>query len=173
MATGPKPNPEIVKDEILEYLRREGLAVYHVEPDMWPTDRSVWWDSERVPDYKKFVTAAKTNGARMLLYFVQELTEETMSAVEDALEMAGLEPDEYREYAREIGDLRAYIGFTSRLGLGFASEGMFYWYDLEAPWYESLADLMEELEMSGMSFARGTAEDDEGTPPMGNFYSNN
>jgi len=109
----------------------------------------------------------------MLLYFVQELTEEMMAAVEDALELAVLEPDEYREYAREIGDLRAYIGFTSRLGIGFASEGMFYWYDLESPWYETLAELMEELEMSSMSFAKGSAEEDEGNPPMGNFYSNN
>lgn len=175
MASTPKPNPQIVKDEILEYLRREGLAVFHVEPEMWPTERTVWWDSDREPDYRKFVTAAKAAGAQMLLYFDQELTEETLGEVEDSLELATLEPEEFREYARELGDMRSYIGFTSRMGIGFAKDGIFYWYELESPWYEQLMDLMEELQMSSLPYdsRRGEPDEDEENPPLGNFYSNN
>jgi len=117
--------------------------------------------------------AAKSAGAKMILYFDQELDEETLDDAEDALELAVLEPEEYREYARRLGDLRAYLGFTNRLGVGFATEGMFYWFDLEAPWYEELADMIEDLHMS--SFPRSAAEPDEEDedPPLGNFYSKN
>ena len=175
MTPASKPNPQIVKDEIVEHIRREGLAIYHVEPEMWPEERSVWWDTDRVPDYKKFIVAAKSAGAKMILYYDQDLSEDTIADAEDALELAVLEPDEYREYARQIGELRSYIGFTSRLGVGFASEGMFYWFDLEASWYEDLVDMLEDLHLSG--FPReglGAADEDEDpNPPIGNFYSNN
>ncbi len=111
----------------------------------------------------------------MILYFDQELDEDAISDAEDALELAVLEPEEYREYARRIGDLRSYIGFTSRLGVGFASEGMFYWFDLEAPWYEDMLDMLEDLHMSGFPHQVTGIDDDEEDedPPLGNFYSNN
>jgi hypothetical protein len=176
MARASKPNPQIVKDEIVEYIRREGLAIYHVEPEMWQNERSVWWDTNRSPDYKKFIVAAKSNGAKMILYFDQELDEDAISDAEDALELAVLEPEEYREYARRIGDLRSYIGFTSRLGVGFASEGMFYWFDLEAPWYEDMLDMLEDLHLSAFPHqVPGLEEDEEEDedPPLGNFYSKN
>ena len=173
MARASKPNPQIVKDEILEYLRREGLAIYHVEPEMWPNERSVWWDTNKAPDYKQFIVAAKSAGARMILYFDQELEEDTIADAEDALEMASLQPDEYREYARQIGDLRSYIGFTNRLGIGFASDGMFYWFDLEAPWYEELMDMLEDLQMSSIPFGSAEEDDEDKNPPLGNFYSKN
>lgn len=179
MAQVSKPNPQIVKDEILEHLRREGVAVYHVEPEMWPNDRSVWWDTNRVPDYKKFLATAKSAGAKVILYFDQDLTEETIADAEDALELATLEPDEFREYARRIGELRSYIGFTNRLGIGYASEGFFYWYDLEAPWYEELMEMLEELQLSQFPFSADPGfeedddDDDDQKPPLGNYFSKN
>lgn len=142
---------------------------------MWPEERSVWWDTGRVPDYKKFIDAAKSTGAKMILYYDQDLREETIADAEDALELAVLEPEEYRDYSRQIGELRSYIGFTSRLSVGFANEGIFYWFDLEATWYEELVDMLEDLHLAG--FPReglGAAEEDEDeNPPLGNFYSNN
>lgn len=171
MAPPSKPNPQIVKDEILEYLHREGLAVYHVEPEMWPNERSVWWDTNRAPDYKRFILAGKTAGARVILYFDEDLAEETLADAEDALEMAALEMEEFREYARRLGELRSYVGFTCRVGIGYASEGIFYWFDLEAPWYEELLGMIEELHL--LNFPREGGPDEEEEPPMGNFYSNN
>ena len=93
MAPASKPNPQIVKDEIVEHIRRESLAIYHVEPEMWPEERSVWWDTNRVPDYKKFIAAAKSAGAKMILYYDQDLSEGTIADAEDALEVAVLEPE--------------------------------------------------------------------------------
>lgn len=178
MAPDMKPNPQIVKDEILDYLRKEGLAVYHVEPDMWPNEKSVWWDTDKVSDYRKFIVAAKSSGAKMILYYDAELSEGMLAEAEDALELASLEPEEFREYARSIGDLRSYLGFTSRLGIGFALEGLFYWFELEAPWFEELVDILEELQLASLPYGEGMAsdsddDDDPGKPPMGNFYSNN
>lgn len=173
MGTPSKPNPQIVKDEILEYLHKEGLAIYHVEPEMWPNERSVWWDTNRVPDYKKFIVAAKSAGAKMILYFDQELDEEAIADAEDALELAMLEPEEYREYARRIGELRSYLGFTNRLGVGFSTEGMFYWFDLEAPWYEELGEMVEDLHMSSFPHQSAGPDEEDEDPPLGNFYSKN
>jgi len=175
MAPASKPNPQIVRDDILKAIRKEGLSVYFVEPEMWPNDRSVWWDTNKVPDYEQFLLAAKSMGVRMMLFFDQELSETTIADAEDALELAVLEPEEFREYARRIADFRSYIGFTSRLGVGFASEGIFYWYDLEAPWYEELLAMMEDLHISDFPFDPNAEpeEDEGGEPPRGNFYSNN
>ncbi|WP_031499382.1 hypothetical protein [Bryobacter aggregatus] len=143
---------------------------------MWPSDRTVWWDTEQFPDYTKFVVAAKTNGTKMMLYFDQELTPEEMADAEVSLEAANFEPEEFRDYSRRVAEMRSYVGFTSRLGLGFTSEGLFYWYELEAPWYQEFLSLIEDLQMAGITYGDDLDEiddDDDKDPPMGNFYSNN
>lgn len=176
MAQPTRPNPQILKDDILELLKKEGLALFHVESDMWPNDRTVWWDTDRYPDYKQFITAAQAAGARMILFFDEELGETEINEAEEALDAASLPPEEYRDYARRIGDLRSYIGFTNRLGIGFASDGFFYWYDLEAAWYEDLMDLIDSLQLAGFGGANPDdfdEDDEDPNPPKGNFYSNN
>jgi len=166
-----------LKDEIPEYLRREALAVFRVEPEMWPGDRAVWWDTDRAPDYREFVASAKAAGIRMMLYFDEDLTENKVADVEDALELARVEPAEFREYSRRIAELRSYLGFTGRVSLGFTLDGFFFWYEMEAPWYEDLQDLLEELHLFGSGYAPVDAEDDDEDddkePPMGGFYSRN
>lgn len=141
---------------------------------MWPNHRTVWWNSDLQPDYRQFIAAAKAAGAKVILYFDQDLTEESIEEAEQALELARVEPEEYREYARAIGEFRSWIGFTCRVAIGFASEGMFYFYDLESDWYSNMLDMVEELRLSAYPFD-GSDDDDEpgGNPPMGNYYSNN
>lgn len=175
MAKAPKPNPQILKDDILKYLRNEGLAIFQAEANTGPTERSIWWDTKQSPDYKEFVTAARTVGAKMILFFDEELQGEEIFEVEEALEAAELEPEEYREYARRIGELRSYVGFTSRVCIGFASDGHFYWYDLEAAWYEDFIDVLDELNLAaiGLRDPEDLDEDEDEVPPRGNFYSNN
>lgn len=177
MAKAPKPNPQILKDDILKYLRSEGLAIFQAEPDTGPTERSIWWDTKGSPDYKEFVAAARAVGAKMILFFDEELEGEEIFEVEEALEAAELEPEHYREYARRIGELRSYVGFTSRVCIGFASDGYFYWYDLEAAWYEDFMDLLDELHLAGIGHGDpddfDEDDDEDEVPPRGNFYSNN
>ncbi len=176
MAQASKPNPQILKDDILDYLRREGFAVFHVESGGWPSEQAVWWDTVKAPDYKDFITAARATGAKMILFFDEEMDEAEIADAEDALETAELEPEQYREYARRIGELRSYIGFTSRLGIGFSSEGSFYWYDLEAAWYEDLVEVLDDLHLAGIGMGDDLDDDEDeedGKPPLGNFYSNN
>lgn len=160
-------NLQILKDEILEALRREGMGVFHTEPDLWPADRSIWWDTDRRPEYREFITAAKTAGARMVLFFEQELGEEAIMDAEDALESAGVPPEEYREYSRRIAEMRGYSGFVSRIGIGFSLDGLLYFFELESEWFRELMDLIEELTMSD-SPTNGADSD-----PLGGYYSNN
>ena len=177
MAKAPRPNPQILKDDILKYLRSEGLVIFRSEANTGPTERTVWWDTQGSPDYKEFVATARAVGAKMILFFDEELEEGEILDAEEALEAAELEPEEYREYARRIGELRSYVGFTSRVGIGFASDGHFYWYDLEAAWYEDLIDVLDELNLAGIGLGDpedlDEDDDEDEVPPRGKFYSNN
>ncbi len=171
MPKTPRPNPQIAKDEILQFLKKEGLSVFHVEPDMWPENRSVWWDTEREPDYKKFVAIAKAAGVKQVLYLDEDLQDTTVKSAQASLEMARLDPEEYREYAHALAEFRSYEGFTCRVCIGYALESIFYWYDLEALWYMDFLDLIDELHAASFAYRRD--DDEDGEPPMGNFYSNN
>ncbi len=176
MAKTVRPNPEILKDEIPEYLREQGVVVFPVDPEQGPVGQVMHWDAKRWPDFRAFVAAAKALDVRLMMFLAEELTEDRIQEMEELLEGVDAEPAEYREIARHVGQLRSQIGFTGRVGMGFTHAGTLYWYEVEAPWFEDMALLQEELHvLSGV--LRGPMslddEDEDEEPPMGNFYSRN
>lgn len=176
MAKGVRPNPEILKDEIPEYLQAEGFAVFPVDPELWPAGQAIWWDTTRLPDYQAFAATAKALDVRLMLFYREELTEEHMEELEEMLEGVSSEPVEYREIARHVGQLRSHLGFTGRVGIGFTHAGSLYWFEVEAPWFEEMEKLQEELQILSAAY-RGPLtiddDDEDEDPPMGNFYSRN
>lgn len=176
MAKAVRPNPEILKDEIPEHLQQEGFVVFPVDPALWPAAQAVWWDTARQPDYRAFVATAKALDVRLMLFFREELNEDHLEGLEEMLEGVSIEPMEYREIARTVGQLRSHLGFTGRVGIGFTYAGSLYWFEVEAPWFEEMEKLQEELQILSAGY-RGPLtdedEDEDEDPPMGNFYSRN
>lgn len=167
-------NPQILRDDILTFLEKEGTPVFHVEPEMWPDNVDIWWDTKRYPDFKAFLSVAKASGAKIVLFFEQELTEEMIQATEDSLEVAGMEPEEFRKYSRQLAEYRNYIGFITRIGLGFQQDKFLYWYEAQSPWYVEYMEMVEDLTMMG--FGGGMPlddEDDDADPRHGGYFSNN
>ncbi len=177
MAQSVRPNPQILKDEIPEFLRSEGLGLFPVDPALWPAQQAIWWDTRRQPDYRAFLATAQSVNSRLILFFEEELTEERLEQAEDLLEGVSEDPVEYREYARRLGQIRSHLGFTGRVGIGFSHGGSLYWFEVEAPWYEQLQELEEELQLAGTGlgpdFDLDDPDDEDEDPPMGNFYSRN
>lgn len=154
-----------LKTEILEHLESEGFVVFHGYSRLADTDSFVAWDSERFPDYKTFVAAAKSAGVRLMVYHHREFTPAHIDEASDRLEDADLPADEQRQFERRVRELRGYEGFTCALELSFDFEGRVYMFNLRAEWYEDYLDMLEELDISVPE------EDEQG--PMGGYYSSN
>lgn len=169
-------NPQLLRDDILKHLQDEAIPVFHVEPEGWPDDVDIWWDTTRQPDYKTFLAVAKSAGAKMILFYEQEMTEEMLLEAEDSLEISGLEPEEFRQYSRKLAEFRNYLGFVTRVGLGFQQDGFLYWYEAESPWYADYMAMLEDLTMTGfggMGLGEEDDEDEDEGPPRGGYFSNN
>jgi hypothetical protein len=66
--------------------------------------------------------------------------------------------------------LQAYEGFTCSLELSFALEGRLYLFELRTDWYDSMRDILNELEVAADPFSD---EEEEEEGPIGGYFSNN
>ncbi len=154
-----------LKTEILEYLKKEDFVVFHGYSRLAATDSFVAWETNRVPDYRTFLAAAKSAGVRMIVYHYREFTSAHVDEASDRLEEADLPADEQRQFERKLRDLHGYEGFTCALELSFDYEGRIYTFNLRADWYEDYLDMLEELDIS--------IPDEDEDDTMGGYYSSN
>jgi len=160
-------NLDELKKEVLAYMEAEGFVVFHGYSRLAATDSFVAWDSDRLPDYRAFLGAAKKSGAKMIVYHFREFSAAHLAEAAEQIEDGELEADEQRDMERRLRKLRSYEGFTCALELSFDHEGRIYLFNLRAEWYDDYLDLMEELEV-----ALPEGEDGE-DGPMGGYYSQN
>ena|SRR5271165_1886077 len=163
-----KPNLDTLKTEIVEHLEAEGFCIFHGTSRLMDSQALVFWDTDKYPDYKLFVKAAKAVGAKLLILNQREFSAD---AVDDALEqlsVSELPTEEQRNVERRLKDLRAFAGFTCSLELSFDSQGRIYMFDIQTEWYEEFSNLIEDLE-----FQDPFGDDDEEDDPMGGYFSKN
>jgi hypothetical protein len=159
-------NLDTLKTEILDFLGAEGFVVFHGYSRLTDTDSFVAWDSDRLPDYRMFLDAAKRAGIRLIVYHFREFTSVHVDEAADRLEACELQADEHRNLERRLRDLRAYEGFTCAIELSFDHEGRVYLFNLRSDWYEEYLDLLEEIDAS-------MPEDEEEDDSMGGYFSRN
>jgi GTP-sensing pleiotropic transcriptional regulator CodY len=161
-----KANLENLRREVLAHLEASGLTVFKSYPrGMELGSEAIYWDSEAFPDYREFVAAAKSVGARMMTVYSREFSADS---VEDALEMlaeSNLSREERRPIEIRLKELRGYEGFVCQIELSFADQQRTYIFDQPTDWYEEMEQLVDEIETSFQA-----PVDDA---PMGGFYSNN
>lgn len=180
----PQPNPQTLRDELLEYIQKEGFGLFQCEPMGVPVDQAIWWDFGVRPDYKEFFVAAKACGAKLIYFFEQTFTELEIERVETNLEIAMLPEEERRTMLRRLADFRGYIDFLCRVGVGFEVNNRMHWYDVYAPWFFEYLDLVEESKPLSGGFdpdlddfddedLDDIDDDDDEPPPFGRRYHRN
>jgi hypothetical protein len=162
-------NLDALKGEIEEYLEEQGFAVFRGFPRMLDTLPLVYWDCDRYPDYRAFLTTAKAAGVQMMVYHQQEFSAEQVDNALDRLEEVEMPREEYSTMERRLKELRVYEGFTCALELSFDLQGRIYVFDLRTEWYDELSDLMDDLHMLGA----GNEDDADDETPMSGYFSKN
>jgi hypothetical protein len=157
---------DALKTEVLEHLEAEGFVVFHGYSRLAESDSFVAWDTDRFPDYRSFVAAAKRAGVKLIVYHFREFTAAHIEEASERLEDSEMSMDERRPIERRLKALQGYEGFTCALELSFDFENRVYLFSLRSEWYEEYLDLLEEIDAA---FGDEDDEDDS----IGGYYSRN
>jgi hypothetical protein len=160
-------NLDELKNEVLEYMEAEGFVVFHGYSRLADADSFVAWDTDRLPEYRSFLSAAKKAGVKMIVYHFREFSPTHLEDAEERLEDAEFSVEERRNIDRRLRELHNYEGFTCALELSFDYEGRVYLFNLRSEWYDDYLDLVEELDAA---LPEGEDDDDDS---MGGYYSRN
>jgi hypothetical protein len=156
---------ETIRTEIQTHLEQSNLAVFHGYSSL--TDSiSVYWDTERHPDFRGFLHAAEKAGARLVVFYHQQFSLAEIDEVLQELEDSELSREEKRAYESRLREIQKYEGFTSVVELSFAVDGRSYLYRLNTEWYEVWEDILTEIDAAA-------EESDEEEGPISGYFSNN
>lgn len=158
---------EIVKAEIQAYLQELGIAVFHGYCRVIESPVQVHWDTERHPDFREFVEVGRKAGAKLIVFAHEAFSLDEIDEALDQLEDSELTWEEKHTFENRLRELQAYEGFTSSLELSFDLEGCVYLYELQTEWYQTLRDVVTELNVSAEQ------EEDEDEGPMPGYFSRN
>jgi hypothetical protein len=161
-----KPNLDILKTEIEEYLEQAGLALFYGYSRSLDAFPAVEWDCDQYPDFRLFVKAALTAEAKIVIFHQREFSSEL---VEDALErLAGcaLPAEESQELEQRLNDLHEYNGAVCAIELSFDHQGRVFLFDLRTEWYEEFSEILDEIHLM-------TAPDEEDDTPISGYFSKN
>ncbi len=160
-------NLDTLKDEVEKYLAEQGFNVFYGQSRLLDTLPIIYWDCGRYPDFRKYLTVARSAEAGLVVFHYREFTADHIDDALDRLEAAGMPHDEARTLERRLKELRVYEGFTCALELSFDYQGRIYVFDLCTDWYDDLSDILEEIDM----FSVDDDEADEG--PIRGYFSQN
>ncbi len=132
-----------VKEDMIAFVEGHGMKRFraYVNEDV----SSVMWDAEENPDsWKDFVEVAKASGATFLTMSDFVLEQEDLEYLVERLRASRYVNPEDLEEARW---LRAYLGRTGFVQLGWPFQGILFIYEISSDWYERyqrLLDLADE-----------------------------
>ena len=158
---------ETMRRDIQTYLDDSGMAVFHGYAGMSDALNQVSWDTERRPDFKQFLAAARKAGAKIIVFYDEALSLDEIDDALERLEESDFSREEKRNLETRLRQLQAYEGFTCRIELSFSIDTRSYVFEVHTEWYDALNDILAELE---------AAEEEEQTSDgggLGGYFSNN
>jgi hypothetical protein len=158
---------ETLRIEMQGYLEDVGLAVFHGLRRIADSPAQVYWDTERHADFREFVEAGRKAGAKLIVFAHEAFSLDEIDEALDQLEDSRLGREEKQVFEKRLRELQAYEGFTCSLELSFDLENRVYLFELQTAWYQSLRDILAELELSAEQ------EEDEDEGPMHGYFSRN
>ena len=97
-------NLETLKNEILDYLESSDFAVFRSHAGGLEGLPVITWDTERCPDYRAFLDAARKAGEKLILFASRELAEDELDEALEELEETEFTRDERRELEGASGE---------------------------------------------------------------------
>jgi hypothetical protein len=159
-----KTNLADIRDEIQHHLDSRKIAVF--QGAQQPHDsNAVFWDTDQNPDYRAFLAAAETAGARLVTLYATEFDEAVIDDALERLDDPTLPRDERRRIEKRLRELRAYSGFTCQIELSFDLAPRVYVFDLRTEWFRELSDLLAVID--------DAFEDELDEEPPGGYFSQN
>jgi len=156
-----------IAGEIEQYLGENNFIAFHTAAHLGDTP-TVQWDTERHPEFRQFLKAAKQLEVRLICLSLRTLRAPMLDSTLDDLEEAEFPEDLEHEMRRRLEQLRGYEGFTAAVELSFDHDGRQYFYSVRAPWYTEFLSIANTIDTRMEQFDE---KDDEG--PTGPYYSQN
>jgi hypothetical protein len=157
---------ETAKTEIKTYLEQSNLGVFHGYSGMGDSV-SVYWDTERHPDFREFLKAAEKAGVKLVVFYSRQFSLDQIDEIIEELQEADFTREEKRNYEHRLRDIQKYEGFTCEVELSFALDGRVYLFQMQTDWYRAWEDILSEID----SAVDEDIQEDEG--PIPGYFSNN
>ena len=162
-------NLEVLKNEILEYLESSDFAVFRSEPGGLEGMSVITWDTERCPDYRAFLEAARKSGEKLILFASREMSEdEVEEAADELIDNTDFTREERRELENRLARAQKHVGSTCVLELAFDHNSHLYVYEARPDWYDEFLEACDEI-----SSMLSIDSEQAGSDGLGGFYSNN
>ncbi len=137
---------ETLRKDVQDFLEASEMPVIFGQRQSYDTSTEVSWDVERHPDFREFVAAGRKAGAKLIVFCQRSFTLDLIDEALDQLEDSPLTREEKRGFEARLKRLQAYEGFTSSLELSFSIDGQLYVFEQHTEWYESMNQILDELE---------------------------
>ncbi len=160
---------ETLRKEVEAQLNKFGMPVFHGHHRMVDSLIQVAWDTERHPDFREFLEAARKAGAKLIVYNYDSFRLDQIDEALEELEESDFSREEKRNYESRLRQLQAYEGFTCSLQISFSLEGHLYLFELLTDWYQALNGILTELDLA----AGGFGDEEEEGPMGGSYFSKN
>jgi hypothetical protein len=146
-----------IHDDMQAFTQGLGLRRFHgYIPDEMP---SVLWDSEDVHEsWKDFLELARASGAPFVTMNTMQLEGDDVDLLLAELRRSSLSREDDLETARL---LRAQVGRTGFIQLGFPYQGLMFLCELSTEWYEGYRALQEMADDLGGIMIDGSADGSE------------
>ncbi|MEO8725560.1 MAG: hypothetical protein ABI383_05505 [Acidobacteriaceae bacterium] len=135
----------ILRDDMNAFILGHGLKQFlgYVEGEV----PSVLWENTRNPEsWKDFVELAQASGTKLVTLHDEVLTREDIDYLIEQLRTSSFPSDEELEEARW---LKAHIGKTGFVQIGFPHQGSMFLFELATDWYDRYQRLLELAEDIG------------------------
>ena len=157
---------ETLRIEVEAYLQQNGLPVFYGCSRVIDSPLQVHWDVETHPDFREFIDAGRKGGAKLVVFAHQAFSLDETDEALDQLEDSKLGWEEKHNFETRLRELQRYEGFTCLVELSFDIDGRIYIYEVRTEWYQSLTDILAELD------AAAEMEEDDDDPIPGYFSRN-
>jgi hypothetical protein len=146
-----------IHDDVHAFSQGLGLRRFHgYIPDEMP---SVLWDNDDVREsWKDFLELARASGAPFITMNSMQLEGDDVDILLSELRRSSLSHDDDMETARQ---LRAHVGQTGFIQLGFPYQGVMFLCELSTEWYEGYKVLQEMADDLGGIMIDGSADGSE------------
>ncbi|MGB7281260.1 MAG: hypothetical protein WBE13_03275 [Candidatus Acidiferrum sp.] len=137
----------VLKERILDSIRREGFALYH---GAYPGDNlpQLAWNSELSSDPDQFLQAAKSQNVRLIylnwVVFTRDTIDDNILRAADGKQLTESQSDWLSGHNNRLEEFREYAGQTASVRIGFLLDGVFHFFERVHDWYESFGALIDE-----------------------------